>query len=277
MLESRRLNQSLLESSTDCIKFLDLEVRLLFMNGLGCKALEIDDFALVANTYWLDFWKGPFAGTARAAVETAKAGGVGHFQGYCPTFKGTPKWWDVVITPLTDGDGRPEQLLVVTRDITESKLIEERLRTGEVRLRKVQRLAGIGSWEQHIDTGRSCWSDEIRQILGVANDAPADLSAFVNCVHPRDREKLLESDRRVCSSPDPVETEYRIARPDGEVRFVRSTVEGIRNDSGETVRLVGATQDITEQVRSREVLRESEERLRNAERLTHVGHWRWDL
>jgi PAS domain S-box-containing protein len=87
----------------------------------------------------------------------------------------------------------------------------------------------------------------------------------------------LESSRRVRSTDATVETEYRIVRPDGEVRFVRSIVEAIRNDQGETIRLAGATQDLTEQVQARELLRESETRLKNAERLAHLGHWQWHL
>jgi hypothetical protein len=70
MLVSQRLNRNLLEYSTDCIKVLDLEARLLFMNGLGCKALEIDDFDSVVNAYWLDFWKGTATDAVRAALET---------------------------------------------------------------------------------------------------------------------------------------------------------------------------------------------------------------
>ena len=71
--------------------------------------------------------------------------------------------------------------------------------------------------------------------------------------------------------------EYRIVQPDGEVRFVRSVVEVIRDDQGGPVRLAGATQDVTELVQARELLRQSEARLKNAERLAHLGHWDWDV
>ena len=55
------------------------------------------------------------------------------------------------------------------------------------------------------------------------------------------------------------------------------SVEAIRNDQGAPVRLAGATQDITERVKARELLRESEEHLKKAEQLAQVGHWHWDL
>jgi PAS domain-containing protein len=71
--------------------------------------------------------------------------------------------------------------------------------------------------------------------------------------------------------------EYRIVRPDGEVLFVRSIVEGIRDEEGVPVRLTGTTQDITEQVKAREQLREREEQLKNVTRLAHLGYWQWDL
>jgi two-component system, cell cycle sensor histidine kinase and response regulator CckA len=162
-------------------------------------------------------------------------------------------------------------------DITDRKLIEEQLRASETQLKDAQRLTRVGSWERHIDTDRIYWSDENRRIFGVPADAPSDLAGFVNRVHPKDREKILEVDRRLRSSSAPIEVEYRIIRPDGEVRFVRTIVEPVRNDLGALVRLAGATQDITEQVRAQDLLRQSQERLKNAERLSHLGHWDWDL
>jgi two-component system, cell cycle sensor histidine kinase and response regulator CckA len=162
-------------------------------------------------------------------------------------------------------------------DITEQKLIEERLRASELRLMEAQRLAKVGSWERHIEAGWIHWSDEMLRILGLPNGAPSNFPAFLSCVHPKDREKILEADVKVHSSIAPVDVEYRIIRPDGELRFVRSIVEAIRNDQGAPVRLTGATQDVTEQVQAQELLRKSEERLKNAERLAHLGHWDWDL
>jgi PAS domain-containing protein len=61
------------------------------------------------------------------------------------------------------------------------------------------------------------------------------------------------------------------------VRYIRSIVESIRNKDGAVVRLAGASQDVTEQVKATELLRESEARLKRAERITHVGNWALDI
>jgi PAS domain S-box-containing protein len=137
-------------------------------------------------------------------------------------------------------------------DITEQKLFEERLRASTVQLLEAQRLAKVGSWEREIDTGRSQWSEEIYRIFGLPNDAERGLSAFINFVHPEDREKVLETERQVYSTNAPIETEYRIIRPNGEMRYLRSVIEAIRNDQGEPTRLVGATEDITDAKRAEE-------------------------
>jgi two-component system cell cycle sensor histidine kinase/response regulator CckA len=161
--------------------------------------------------------------------------------------------------------------------ITEQKLIEERLSASETRLKDAQRLAKVGSWERDIDADRIYWSDEASGIFGVPNSAPSTYQDFLKCIHSKDREKIMEAGRKVNLGNAPVEVEYRIIRSDGEMRFVRSIVEAVRNEQGVIVRHAGATQDITEQVKARELLRESEERLKNAERLAHVGHWDWDF
>jgi PAS domain S-box-containing protein len=162
-------------------------------------------------------------------------------------------------------------------DITEQKRIEERLRASEARLTEAQHLAKIGSWERHMEADRICWSGEMLRILGLPDGSLSSFSEFLNCIHPNDRETVLEADRKIHLSNAPVDVEYRLIRPDGEVRFAHSIAEAIRNDQGALVRVVGATQDVTERVRAEQLLRESEERLKSAERLAHVGHWHRDL
>jgi PAS domain S-box-containing protein len=137
-------------------------------------------------------------------------------------------------------------------DLTERKLMEERLRANETRLKNAQRLTRIGSWERGVQSGNDYWSDEMFRLYGLRNDGPPTFSAFLNFVYPQDRRKLLEAHQQVLSSDAPLDIEFRIIRSHGEVRYVHTILEAVRNDRGVVVRTVGATQDITDQKRAQE-------------------------
>lgn len=115
----------ILETNQDCIKVLSLEGRLLYMNRSGQKIMEIDNFLSdVKGAPWLCFWKGETHQNAKAAFNAACRGEVGKFDGFCETAKGTPKWWEVVITPMRNSAGEITELLSVSRDITARKQAE---------------------------------------------------------------------------------------------------------------------------------------------------------
>ena len=126
---SEEFKSRLIACSRDCIKVLDLEARLLFMNQGGMQVLEICDLTPFLNGCWIEFWEGADREKALAAVETARQGGVGRFTGYFETrIHREPRWWDVVVNPIRDSNGTPVQLLAVSRDVTEHKLRDEALR-----------------------------------------------------------------------------------------------------------------------------------------------------
>lgn len=126
---SEHFKNLIIESSRDCIKVLDLEARLLFLNRAGMAALEVTDLAALQGRSWLDFWSGDDKRSATQAFEAAKAGESKKFTGFCPTMRSkTPKWWDVVVSPIVDEAGQVTTILVVSRDITEHKLMELELR-----------------------------------------------------------------------------------------------------------------------------------------------------
>lgn len=106
------------ESSPDCVKILDLNGGLLSMNRNGQCLMEVDDFTGLCGSYWPGLWPEESHGSIRAAFDVARVGGVGQFVAFCPTAKGTPKWWDVRISPIQNDSGYMEGFLCVSRDIT---------------------------------------------------------------------------------------------------------------------------------------------------------------
>jgi two-component system, chemotaxis family, CheB/CheR fusion protein len=135
--KSNTFNQSIIDSSYDCIKLLDLEGRLQYMNPGGQRQLGIQDMGKYLNVPYKKFWKGSDQQAALEAIHKAQQGHPGTFQGYCPTVDGLPKWWDVAITPIIGSDGKPERLLTVSRDITERKKTEAALQESEERYRSL--------------------------------------------------------------------------------------------------------------------------------------------
>lgn len=136
--QSEAFLQSVIGANSDCVKVLDLDGRLLWMNEPGKTMFEIETFAEVANVAWASFWRqNGQEEEAAAAVREAAAGRVARFAGFCPTRKGQPKWWDVVLTPIFGPDARPEKLLCVSRDVTTARAAETAIRQKEAQLRLI--------------------------------------------------------------------------------------------------------------------------------------------
>lgn len=122
------LYRVLVESSRDSIKVLDLDGRLLSMNASGQHLMEIADLQEWIGKPWIDLWAGEHREKVRRALSEARSGRSGRFEGYRPTTKGRPKWWDVVVTPVLDEAGDPDRLLAAARDITDRKRAEDAVR-----------------------------------------------------------------------------------------------------------------------------------------------------
>jgi len=127
---SEEFTRSILESSPDCIKVLDIDGRWLSINDNGKQVMEIDDFSLCLNQPWDGFWPDNGRELTAQALRDVRAKGSAQFEGFCPTAKGTPKWWEVGLTRITNTHHEvTDRILCVSRDITERKTIELQLQT----------------------------------------------------------------------------------------------------------------------------------------------------
>lgn len=123
-LEAAAFFKNVLDASRDCIKVLTLDGDLVFMNEGGKAVMEVDDFETVRGCPWTGFWEGEDQVEARKALASAREGGTGHFVGAASTAKGTPKFWDVTVTRIAGAGGAPDQILSISRDITDAKRSE---------------------------------------------------------------------------------------------------------------------------------------------------------
>jgi PAS domain S-box-containing protein len=155
---------------------------------------------------------------------------------------------------------------------------DERLRQRDSQLVEAQRIAHIGSWELDFATDRVTWSEEGWRIFGL-DPGRGSWAHDENLqrIHPEDRERVAAADAAARHSCRPSEIEYRIVRPDGEVRVVRERAESACDETGRPVRLIGTVHDVTELKAAEARLRESEERYALAARGADVGLWDWDV
>jgi PAS domain S-box-containing protein len=128
LTNSEKFNRQIIESSKDCITVIDLEGNLIFMNSGGQALLEIDDIKPYLSKPWIDLWKGSIRKSMMRAIPKVRKGGIRIFHGNSPTVKGTPRQWEVMITPITSANGSIEKFLAVSHDITQQKKTEQVLR-----------------------------------------------------------------------------------------------------------------------------------------------------
>ena len=114
----RRMRRLSVESSSDCVKVLDLDGRLIYINPAGLQQLGLETPRDLLHRPWVDLWHEKDREAVRNAIAQAKAGAIGSFQGPCRTSAGITKWWDVVIMPIVDSSGAIVQLLAVSRDVS---------------------------------------------------------------------------------------------------------------------------------------------------------------
>ena len=155
---------------------------------------------------------------------------------------------------------------------------QDALEESEHKLAAAARLARLGYWEVDIVANRVSLSEETCHILGVpVSERTRSWDEWLALVHIEDRPRLEECRARAVRGEPGYRVAFRLVLPDATIRYAESIGEALRDQNGQTIRTVGAIQDVSETKRTDEVLRGSEERLRLALQATGLGPWDWDL
>ncbi len=254
---SEELSGRLIAFSRDCIKVLDLEGRLLFMNEGGLQALEICDFDPFVNCSYIEFWEGADREAARAALQLARDGGTGRFVGCFETrISRQPKWWDVVVSPILDASGKPERLLALSRDVTALRKNEIALREAIQFNREIIEDAAEGIVVYDSELRYQFFNPFMERLTG--KKAQEVLGKIATEVFPRLQPSGIEAALKRALQGESVQVEDALIpkhSAEGADLWESCTFAPHRDAQGKVIGVIGLVRDVTERHLAEETFR----------------------
>lgn len=259
--ESEARLRSILENMGNAVYLKDLNERYLYGNRRFLEFLKLGEKDVYGKTIF-EIYPNGMARTIRehdrAVIES------GHALEFEERFP-LPEGERVFLTirfPLKDTRGEPYAICGVSTDITKIKETEGALKKSEERLREAQRIGRMGAWDVDIVRDHIEQTDEVARILGRSAKEVDTTGKFMEAVHPEDRGFVIASINDALYEGKPYSIDFRIIRPDNEVRFVHAEGEVERDPSGRPLRMRGTVLDVTELKTTINKLKESERQYR---------------
>ena len=266
LAESESLYRLLNETATDIIARFDPVGRFLYVSpavktvlgrdpedmlGKDCSDfIPPDDLNMIRSTLRAYVEAGPEAPTPRYEYRAIRA-------------DGSLAWLEAAPRAVRDASGTVVEFHDHVRDITERKAAE-RLQTELVEtLSMAEELGGVGCWRLDVASGAVTWSDEVYRIHGKSRDTfDPSFDDAVSCYHPDDRQAVAACCRQAIETGIVGRFQLRLIREDGETRIVSSQCRPERDEKGAVVALFGVFQDVTDSVRTHDLIAASEARYR---------------
>ena len=175
---------------------------------------------------------------------------------------GALRWIQSSAHVQRDGDGQPLHMIGINQDITERKQAELTLKEQTSRLTLALRAGSYGIWEWDLGSNL-LWDDQIYQDYGLQDlGRPITYPDWRGAVHPDDIPWVEAQLEAGLQARIPFNAEFRIRRPDGELRWVLATAQLYCDGQGQPLRMVGLHQDITHRKQAEQDIRESRAKFR---------------
>ena len=176
---------------------------------------------------------------------------------------GTTRWFYCETSLVKDAEGKPWKRVGTYREVTEEhkaqealKALTNQLRRSQEYLSQAQRLARMGSDFRDLRSDVAEWSDTSYEIFGVdrATFLPTTEN-FLKLVHPDDHATIARTRGEIAAGKNPDPFEYRITRPDGELRHIYREVAVEFDANHKPLYMIGTIRDVTERHAKDEELR----------------------
>lgn len=165
---------------------------------------------------------------------------------------GAALWVRATVSLVRSTAGEATHVISVIEDITARRAIQDRLRQSEGLLEIAGRTARIGGWMLELPAGPVVWSDEVCKIHDMPPGTRPTLQEALAFYAPEWREKIAATVESCIHDGMPFDEEMEIITASGRRVWIRTIGEVLHDESGESPRIHGSTQDITERKQAQE-------------------------
>ncbi|HYG40782.1 MAG TPA: PAS domain-containing protein [Cytophagales bacterium] len=185
----------------------------------------------------------------------------------------------VRVVPILDDDNNLIEWIGTCADIHDKKVVQAALIESEKRYEIAMKVTNDVVWDWNLITNVLSYTENYFSYFGYnLTSYPPTIKEWYNKIHPEDRASVIESIEAAIKNGETFwYKEYRHLKADGDYAFVMDRGYIIHDSYGKAVRMVGALIDNTKRKIAEQSLKESEANLKEAQTITKLGNWTWDL
>jgi PAS domain S-box-containing protein len=155
-------------------------------------------------------------------------------------------------TPQKGKEG--QRWIAFGMDVTQERNQRAELEQSQEKLKKAQQIARMGSWEINLANGQRYWSEELYKLLEIPTEQPATQAYFLDRVKPQERERVLEQLSLAQEGEMDYTLKYHYHKSGGTELILKDIGKVERDLNGKPLRVLGTTQDITFEEKTRQEL-----------------------
>ncbi|HUN06873.1 MAG TPA: PAS domain S-box protein [Aggregatilineales bacterium] len=266
--ESEQRYRTLIDTMSEGITMQAVDGRVVTCNAAAERILGLTYDQLIGRTSVDPRWRAihedgsPFPGDTHPGM-VALATGEGQKNVVMGVHKpdGALRWILINAQPILDHEQtRPSGVVATFTDITERKQVEKKLEALSQRLQLATETGGIGVWDWDIQTDNLIWDDQMFTLYGISRNLFSGTTRETwssGLLHPEDFTQMQIAMQAALRGDKALDTEFRISRPNGELRYLKVKAVIFRDSTGQPTRMIGVNWDIT-------LLKQAEEGLRLA-------------
>ncbi len=257
--ESRRKYEFIANASKELMSIVNRNYCYEAVNDAFSKAVSFNKYDIVGKPIASIMGEEFFYKVIKPKIDNSFKGDTVIYEDWLNLPAYGKRFMEVAYYPYRNKKSLVTHIVIVQRDITERKKREDEIKKSQLQLTEAQSIAHLGSWEWVAVTDMVYCSEEIRNIFGLPDEMyKLQLKDFIKFIPVADRNEFQRTFKDALANQSSFSMVHKIVRTNNEVRILQTRVKAMHEETDFTLRMIGTSQDVTEQELARQSIKTSE-------------------